>query len=282
MTYKQFIPMFTIWGSRKPDIQSRHILNCFIMLNFAQVEVLPINRIDYVKGNREINNSHKEKMKSLIQDYGFADTIKVIKNGRRYYALEGQHRLQALTELGADKVPCSVVDWLDSEDFEDVQRFIIDLNAHNKVWSLYDYVKSFADNGIKEYQHLRKKMIDYQKIVSNGVVATIYDGVERGHRQLKEGNLRFVNQQLSDHIVEEFSNMIAKWGKKNLPAQSLRKAATLLLKSEDPYGYLNAFKYAVTNQLTSVKEPVPDGDESFTYWFNNVVVDTYALMRKIR
>jgi hypothetical protein len=252
------------------------------MLNFAKVETLPIKKIDYVLGNRDLNNSHKEKMKSLIQDYGFADTIKVFKKGSRYYALEGQHRLQALRELGAESVPCSIVDWLDGEDFDDVQRFIIDLNAHNRVWSLYDYVKSFSENGVKEYKHLRSKMIEYQKVLSNGVVATIYDGVERGHKQLKNGTLKFVNQDLSDHVIEEFANMVAKWGKSNLPAQALRKAATLILRSEDAYGYVNAFKYAVTNQITSTKTSIPDGDESFTLWFNNVVKDTYSLMRKIR
>ena len=76
--------------------------------------------------------------------------------------------------------------------------------------------------------------------------------------------------------------MVAKWGKSNLPAQALRKAATLILRSEDAYGYVNAFKYAVTNQITSTKTSIPDGDESFTLWFNNVVKDTYSLMRKIR
>jgi hypothetical protein len=45
---------------------------------------------------------------------------------------------------------------------------------------------------------------------------------------------------------------------------------------------VNAFKYAVTNQLTASKQPIPDGDESFTLWFNEVVTDTYSLMRKIR
>jgi hypothetical protein len=252
------------------------------MLKFAEVAMIATDKIEFVEGNRDVAENHKEKMKSLIEDYGFADTIKVMKQGRRYYALEGQHRLTALTELGAKSVPCSIIDWLDADDFDEVQNFIINMNAHNKQWNLYDYVKSYSENGIEEYKHLRHQMITYSKTISNGVVATIYDGVLRGHKQLKAGNLRFVNRDFSDHLVENMSKMVTQWGKNNLPAQVLRQASTLILNKKENYAYLRAFKLAVSNHLSSSKEPLPDGDESFTFWFNNTVEETYNLLKNVK
>lgn len=252
------------------------------MLKFAEVAMIATEKIEFVEGNRDVAENHKEKMKSLIEDYGFADTIKVMKQGRRYYALEGQHRLRALTELGAKQVPCSVIDWLDAEDFDEVQNFIISMNAHNKQWNLYDYVKSYSDKGIEEYKHLRHQMITYSKTISNGVVATIYDGALRGHKSLKEGNLKFVNRDFSDHLAENISKMVSQWGKNNLPAQVLRKSCYLILNKQEPYAYLRAFKLAVSNHLSSSKEPIPDGDESVAFWFNNTVEETYKLLKSVK
>lgn len=244
--------------------------------------MLNTDEILFLDGNRDVTESHKEKMKSLIEDFGFADTIKVAKSQGRYYALEGQHRLVALRDLGVNKVPCSIVDWVDSEDFDEIQTFIINMNAHNRAWVLFDYVKSFADKGIREYSTLKRAMIDYSKTLSNGVVATIYDGVTRGHNSLKEGNLRFVNEALSDRMIEDFSNMVLKYGKKKLPAQHLRNAAYFIIKSDDAYQYLRAYKLAVGNHITATQEPLPDGDEGISYWFENTVQDMYETIMSIK
>lgn len=252
------------------------------MLKFAEVAMVATNKIHFVEGNRDVAESHKEKMKSLIEDYGFADTIKVMKEGNRYYAIEGQHRLKALKELGAKEVPCSIVDWLSTEDFDEVQNFIISMNAHNKQWTLYDYVKSYSDKGIEEYKHLRHQMIAYSKTLSNGVVATIYDGVLRAHSKLKKGNLTFMNKEVSDHVAENISNMVSKWGKKNLTSQALRHACYIIINKDEPYAYLRAFKLAVSNHLSSSKEPLPDGDESFNFWFDTTVEETYNLLKNVK
>lgn len=252
------------------------------MLKFAEVAMIATDKIEFIEGNRDVAENHKEKMKSLIEDYGFADTIKVMKQGKRYFALEGQHRLRALTELGAKQVPCSIIDWLDAEDFDEVQHFIINMNAHNKQWSLYDYVKSFADSGIEEYKHLRHQMIVYSKTISNGVVATMYDGVKRSHKQLKEGKLKFPNREFSDLMIEDISKMVSQWGKRKLPAQALRQAAFMIVNTKEPYAYLRAFKLAVSNHLSSSPEPIPDGDDSFAFWFENTVQETYKLLKNVK
>lgn len=243
-------------------------------MNISRVETLPLNKINFIDGNRDINESHVQKMYDLIAENGFADTIKVVQRGKKYFAVEGQHRLQSLKLHKIKEVPCSVIDWLGG-DFEEIQSYIIDLNAHNRSWTLYDYVKSWADKKIPNYVHLRNQMINYQKTLSNGVVATCYDGISRSHVPLKKGNLKFVDVTFSNDLVEALSRLVSKWGKRRLPAQILRHVATIIMDSKDKYGLLKAFQFSVNTHLSSSQEPLPDGDESFAYWFQNVVLEVY-------
>lgn len=245
------------------------------MINVSKVELMEISSIKFVDGNREINESHVQRMYNLITENGFADTIKVAEHNNEYYCLEGQHRVEALKLHGVKNLPCSIIDWL-GYDFEEIQQYIIDLNAHNKQWNLYDYTKSWADKKIFEYVYLRNQMITYQKTLSNGVVATCYDGFLRTHLPLRKGKLTFINKKFSDDLVDTLSKLVTKFGKKNYGAQVLRLAARHILYSkEDRYGMLKAFQLASINHITINKEPLPDGDESFLYWFENTVKEYY-------
>lgn len=243
-------------------------------MRIAKFEMLPIDDINVIEGNRELVESHVQKMYELIAENGFADAIKVLKRRGKYYTLEGQHRIESLRLHKVKEVPCLIVDWL-KDDFEEIQSYIIDLNAHNKSWTLYDYVKSWADKKLPNYTHLRTQMINYNKTLSNGVVATCYDGIPRGHSPLKKGKLKFVDASFSLDFVEALSKLVSKWGKSRLPAQILRNAATIIMKSDDKYGLLKAFQFSVNTHLGSSKEPLPDGDESFSFWFENVVLNVY-------
>lgn len=245
------------------------------MIKISRVKSIEISSIKFIDGNREINESHVQKMYNLINENGFADTIKVAEHNNEFYCLEGQHRIEALKLHKVKEVPCSVIDWL-GYDFEEIQQYVIDLNAHNKQWNLYDYTKSWADKKIYQYVHLRNQMISYQKTLSNGVVATCYDGVVRSHPNLKNGKLSFVNQSFSDDLTETLSKMVAKYGKTKLPAQVLRNAAQMIVNfKEDKYKLLQSFQRAAANHIATSKEPLADGDEGFKYWFKNVVFSYY-------
>jgi len=242
------------------------------MINISKVEMINISSIKFIDGNREINESHVQKMYNLINENGFADTIKVAEHNNKFYCLEGQHRIEALKLHKLKEVPCSIISWL-GYDFEEIQQYVIDLNAHNKQWNIYDYTKSWADKKIYEYVHLRNQMISYQKTLSNGVVATCYDGVTRSHPALKKGKLSFIHKSFSDDLIETLSNMVSKFGKNKLPAQVLRNAAqSIVLFKGNKYKLLKSFQKAASNQITINKEPLADGDETFKYWFENVVM----------
>lgn len=239
-------------------------------IRYAEVKMLPLDELNLFDGNRDVQNAHVQKMVNLIEDNGFADTIKVALIKGKYYILEGQHRFEALKILNTKKAPCSIIDWL-GEDFEEIQKYIISLNSNNKNWSLYDYVKSWSEKKIPEYVHLRHQMIQFNKTLSNGVVATAFDGIPRTHQPLIKGKLSFINRATSDTIAEEFSELVTKYGKKKIPAQVLRNAGVKIIKSDTPYDDLRAFKKAVNSFLSSSDSPLPDGDESFGYWYQQTI-----------
>ena len=94
-------------------------------MRIAKFEMLPIDDINVIEGNRELVESHVQKMYELIAENGFADAIKVLKRRGKYYTLEGQHRIESLRLHKVKEVPCLIVDWL-KDDFEEIQSYIID------------------------------------------------------------------------------------------------------------------------------------------------------------
>jgi hypothetical protein len=246
-------------------------------INIAKTEIIKLNKIGYVSGNRNINKPHVQKMYSLIGAFGFADTIKVVRHHRKYYVLEGQNRLEALKLHKVKEAPCSVIDWI-GDSFEDLQKFIISLNAYNKKWNIDDYIHSYASNGNRMYVHLKNQVNKYSKQLSTGVVVTCYTGISRGQKPLKEGRMTFVDEEFSDYLVHELSKLVSKFNKRKLPAQSLRSAVFLILrKKNNKYEYFESLKLSIVNHLSVSKEPLPDGDDAFRYWFDNVVENMYIM-----
>lgn len=248
--------------------------------------MLNVKDIKTLEENREVVESHVLKMKRLIEENGFADTIKVVHKDNVYYAVEGQHRKLALISLGIEQVPCSVVDWIDELEAEDddfsIQNYIVSLNAHNKKWSLYDFIKSNSRSNhinAKKYESLRSAMVQNQKLLSNGVVASCFDGERRYHNKLKDKSFSNWDIEFSMDLVESLSTLVARYGKRALSAQVTRAAASEIFssKTKDRYKLMSAFESAVkrhfaTNGTGEDALPIPDGDDSFSYWWKDVVL----------
>lgn len=258
----------------------------FDSIPVAEVKMLPVHALIMSEENRDLNPAHVARMSKLISENGFADTIKVKIEDGSYVVLEGQHRLEALKDLGVTEVPCSVVSWFDQmkdedEDFS-LQQYVVALNAHNRKWNIYDYIKSFSKSNSKNKEYfeiIRRAMVQNQKFLSNGVIATCFDGQRRYHAVLKSDKFKFDdgNVEFSLHLIEELSDLVTSYGKKKLSAQVMRGAACEIFnaKGDKRYKYLSGFKKAVRYHFaTQFERPIPDGDESFTYWFKQTVITT--------
>jgi hypothetical protein len=245
-------------------------------IKIARVEIIPINKIKFIKGNRNTYESHIQKMYDLIDTNGFADTIKVIPKEDYYCAVEGQHRVSALKLHGVKEVPCSIIDWL-GEDVEEIQRFIISLNAHNKTWDLIDSIKSWADLKKENYGYLLDKVKNYNNVLSVGSIVSCFDGIRRQHNSVKKGKLKILDKDFSETLLEAMKNFVVSNGKKKANSKITYCAAELIYNSGDDIRYkvLQAFLLAANTHLNTTEEPLPDGDKAFDYWFEEVVMKTY-------
>lgn len=245
-------------------------------IKIARVKIIPINKIKFIKGNRSTYESHIQKMYDLLDTYGFADTIKVVPKDGFYYAVEGQHRVCALKLHGVKEILCSVVDWL-GDDLEEIQRFIISLNAHNKTWDLLDSIKSWADLEKENYKYLLGKVKDYSNVLSVGSIVSCFDGVRRQHNSVKKGKLKILDKDFSETLLDSMKNFVVSNGKKKANSKITYCAAELIYNSGDQIRYqvLQAFLLAANTHLNLSDEPLPDGDKAFDYWFEQVVMKTY-------
>lgn len=246
-------------------------------IKIAEVKIVSLEDINFVKGNRKIYNKHVEKMYKLIGKYGFADTIKLVVIDGKYYAAEGQHRVRALKQHNIKEVPCSIIDWL-GNDIEEIQKFIISLNAHNKKWDLIDDIKSWADLEKEDYVYLLEK-ITKNKVLSVGSIVSCYDGVRRQHTRVKNGNLKITDKRFSEHLLKELTTFVEKVKKKKANSKITYCAAEKIFNSDDRYDVLDAFVMCAETTILS-DQILPDGDKIFDEWWEKQVLGIYLPMIK--
>lgn len=246
-------------------------------IKIGKIEVVKLNEVEFIKGNRDIIDRHINKFSNLISNYGFLVVPTAIKKGNKYLILEGQHRKNALDLLGVTEIPLYIVDWIDPDNFEEIQNTMININAHNMKWRLYDYITSYAENISKEnnreYIKLKEKILKNRKHLSDGVITSIYDGVIRTHSQIKKGNLSFVNEKFSDVMIKEFKKLVKKYGKKKFNANFQKHLAVHILRNEDSNYLLDESIKAIEYHFTiHSNEPLPDGDDIFSFWFDKIIL----------
>lgn len=103
-----------------------------------------------VKGNREIQESHIKSLRASILSKNLLEHNPILVN-RNMEVLDGQHRLEVAKREELE-VFYTIVDGADVS-------LIREINDANRRWSAYDYVKSYAETGNKDYQ----TVIDFMK-----------------------------------------------------------------------------------------------------------------------
>tara|TARA_R110002153_G_scaffold5624_1_gene26165 strand:+ start:202 stop:915 length:714 start_codon:yes stop_codon:yes gene_type:complete len=98
-----------------------------------------------LQGNRELNISHKEKLKkSFKQNY----LISPIIINEKYEIIDGQHRFNAARDLG---YPVYYI-LINGYSLEEVKM----LNTNSKNWKREDYLNAYCDLGFEEYIKFKK------------------------------------------------------------------------------------------------------------------------------
>lgn len=239
-------------------------------IKIGEAKMIAESELCFALGNRDTYDAHINKFETLLSDYGFMDALKVIPGDNCYQIVEGQHRFEAGKRLGMTQFPCYVIDWLEGCDEDEIQNIIISLNANNKAWTIYDFVKSFADRGDEEYKVLKARMIQYRDTLSNGVVASCHTGNARGHHLVKEGNFKNQHDEFTEWMLNRLHLVVISDGKKNFPSRLLSIFVAGIWKHKENTRLINTLIQEM-RKIVASGQSIPDGEQALQDWIDKMV-----------
>lgn len=139
----------------------------------------------FKKENREINLNKVASLKSKLIENG-RQIVPIICN-REMEVIDGQHRLEALKELGWE-----VMYYVDEAV---TVKDLISINNTQKNWGLLDYMHYYASTGNDTYIKLEKMSKEYEEFPLKVVLAAINEKYVH-ERNIKGGDLNFSEEEL--------------------------------------------------------------------------------------
>lgn len=155
------------------------------------MEILRTNNYDmfsFRKENREINTNKVISLKRKLLDDG-RQIMPIICN-KNMEIIDGQHRFQALKELGWD-----IIYYVD----ESVTSYdLISINNTQSNWGLIDYIHYYATLGSDKYIKLEELVKKYD--FPNKVIAAAVVGKYVKESTIKNGSFSFTEKELGEGI----------------------------------------------------------------------------------
>lgn len=142
-----------------------------------------------LKGNRDIAPKRIQKIIESINSVGYI-TSPIIVN-EKYEIIDGQGRFEALKELG---LPVEYVIHKGAGIDE-----CLSMNIHQSNWTITDYVKSYAERGIKSYIYLKELMDLFPSINVLNLVMACSETTKRSYKIYK-GELLITEEQYNKAI----------------------------------------------------------------------------------
>lgn len=170
-----------------------------IINNVVAMNVTDYDLFNILNCNRDINKSHVERIKRLIERNGFLISSFVLVD-EFFNILDGQHRFEAQKKLGLP-IRTLMIKGLTSKHMKL-------LNTASKNWSYADAVKYYASLGDKNYITLNKILKDYKSLGVTVVLNLLFDRRHDIYQDVQDG-LIIVN----DAIIERFNNRIKNYEK---------------------------------------------------------------------
>lgn len=155
-------------------------------------------------GNRAVLESRKNIIKKSIEENGYIRNPIVVNE--KMEIIDGQGRFEALKEL---KMPIEYV-----IAYGTGQKECVALNVNQKNWRTFDYIKSFSEMGIEEYQFIDKvcKMfpkLDPAQMIGVCIKAQCTGGT--ASKAVKSGKLNFYHRETIIErlkLYERFMNIV--------------------------------------------------------------------------
>lgn len=141
------------------------------------------NKFKYIKGNRNINISNKNKLENSMSEKQLVTPILVNEN---FEVIDGQHRLTVCKEKGLPVYYHIEKGY----DINDVKR----ANIVSRTWKMDDYLNMFVENGEEEYINFKEIVDAYGLTVKSLMVicATLNNKpLKEIEYKFKQGELEF-------------------------------------------------------------------------------------------
>lgn len=139
-------------------------------------------------GNRELKRAKISKLKKNILKYGWLRNPILVNE--KFEIIDGQHRYEALKELGYP------IEYIVDEGTSLIECQALNLAQAN--WNQTDYIRSYAENNIEDYIYLNDLINKYEKIGINTIFYAICDLAQTSTTKVQAGEFKCTKQQYED------------------------------------------------------------------------------------
>lgn len=191
------------------------------------------NLFKRIAGNRVLSKPHANRLREAIKDDPETINYMPIVINQNYEVIDGQHRLDAIRELG---LPVSYVK-VDNLNLGTVQR----LNSISKTWTPIDYAKSFQEMGNENYRiYLEFK----NKFKFNHDILMRYLSLDKliTSTLFKAGKLMVTNMARSYELCENLAELQQFYDRLHLRNQALGMLTIMQSKGYNHKHMLNKMR----------------------------------------
>lgn len=183
----------------------------------------PIENLKQSLVNRDIVSKHSDLFGKKISAYGWLSPIIIDEKGN---IIEGHHRVISAERMNLKTVPAYIVDWVDTSNLDEYQKYIISLNNSNRKWVALDYLKSFSRNKT-EYAYVYKQLLDSGGVFSVGNVLNIYFN-SGTNQNFKDGKSSIKDLEFSEYLKENFLRLKGTYGGVKFQAFTINRVCSFV------------------------------------------------------
>ena len=158
-------------------------------------EIKRTNNYDMFKrleGNRFVDPKKVNKLKKSINEVGYISNPIIVNE--KMEVIDGQHRLEALKELGKP------VEYIVQKNL-DIKE-VLYMNINQEKWAMIDYIKSYAELGNESYQRLLD-LIELYPLYNLNTIGSALKGINKlGNKQLQKGGLEVSQFEYENAIIK--------------------------------------------------------------------------------
>ena len=172
--------------------------------------------------NRKIVQLHRDSFKKKMVEFGFLVPIIVDHKGN---LIEGHHRVECAKQMGIKTLPAYIIDWIDTKNKDEYQKFIMSINNNNRKWSALDYLESYSQTR-KDYRYVLQKYNETKDIFSVGNVLNIYFNAGC-NKTFKQGGSFIRNRLFSEYLFRRFYDLKKHYGDTKIQAFTVNRVCAL-------------------------------------------------------